>query len=143
MAELAYREVYSMNKIAARRKLIQTYKQTGSIRATARIWRTSPQVIRKWVRRYQKEGEKGLQDRSRRPHHIPRRTPPELEEKVVEARRESGYGPKRLCLWLQHRGISLSPIPSAISLIAMAWSTPPDNAAPSTPPIGPGMKSSP
>lgn len=46
MAELAYREVYSMNKIAARRRLIQTYKQTGGIRATAHIWKTSPQVDR-------------------------------------------------------------------------------------------------
>ena len=109
MGELAYREVYAMNKIEARKRLIKTYEQTGSIRATARIWNTSPQVVRKWVRRYQKEGENGLKDRSRRPHNIPRQTPPEIEEKVVEARKKTGYGPKRLSLWLQRQGVHISP----------------------------------
>jgi len=98
-----------MNKIEARRRLVKTYEQTGSIRATARIWKTSPQVVRKWVRRYQKEGEKGLQDRSRRPHNIPRQTPPEIEKEVIEARKKTGYGPQRLCLWLQRQGIQISP----------------------------------
>jgi len=97
-----------MNRIEARKKLIQTYEETGSIKATARIWRTSPQVVRKWLRRYQKEGEEGLKDRSHRPHHIPRRTPPEIEQKVIEARQKTGYGPKRLSLWLQRQGILIS-----------------------------------
>ena len=36
-----------------------------------------------WVRRYQESGEAGLMDRSRRPHHSPRRTPPAVEEQVL------------------------------------------------------------
>jgi len=108
MADLAYGEVYTMNKIEARKRLIQTCEQTQSIRATARIWKTSPQMVRKWVRRYQKEGEEGLKDRSRRPHHSPRRTPPEIEQKVIEARQKTGYGPKRLSLQLR-QGIHISP----------------------------------
>jgi len=49
MAELAYREVYAMNWIEARLRLVTTYQQTGSIRETARRWHTSQQVVRKWV----------------------------------------------------------------------------------------------
>ncbi len=36
MADLAYREVYSMNPIEARKLLIKTYQQTKSIRKTSR-----------------------------------------------------------------------------------------------------------
>ena len=67
MAELAYREVYAMNKAKARHHLIETYARTGSISQTARSWGTSRAVVRKWVRRFEQEGEEGLQDRSRCP----------------------------------------------------------------------------
>ena len=100
MADMAYRGVYAMNRFEARRLLIQTWQETGSIRATARLWHTSPQVVRKWVRRFLAEGDEGLHDRSRRPHHSPRRTPPEVEQRIVEARKKSGYGPKRLANYL-------------------------------------------
>ncbi len=73
MAELAYRQVYTMNSIEARKLLIATYQEAKSIRKTARIWKTSRQVVRKWVRRFEEEGEEGLKDRSRRPHHSPAR----------------------------------------------------------------------
>jgi transposase-like protein len=60
MAELAYRQVYTMNPFEARKRLVQTYQQTGSVRKTAGIWHTSRQVVRKWVRRFEAEGEAGL-----------------------------------------------------------------------------------
>ena len=72
MADLAYREVYRMTTPEARKKMIETYHETGSIRATALKWRTTRHTVRKWVRRYEAEGDPGLQDRSRRPHHSPR-----------------------------------------------------------------------
>jgi DNA invertase Pin-like site-specific DNA recombinase len=77
MASLAYRRLYEMNKVEARKELIKTYQETGSISATARLWNTSRQVVRKWVRRYQAQKEEGLKDKSRRPLHSPRQT---LEE---------------------------------------------------------------
>jgi transposase-like protein len=40
----------------------------------------------KWLHRYQKEGEEGLQDRSRRPHTSPNRTSPSKEEAVLAVR---------------------------------------------------------
>ena len=109
MGDLAYWEVYTMDAVEARKRLIHTYEQTGSIRATAREWQTSRQVVRKWLKRYRQEGEEGLRDRSRRPRRIPRRTPPEVEKQVVEARKQTGYGPRRLAPYLRRKGIALSP----------------------------------
>jgi DNA invertase Pin-like site-specific DNA recombinase len=51
MPELAYREVYAMNRIEARRRLIQRYEETGSYSQTARLWHTSRHVVRKWPTR--------------------------------------------------------------------------------------------
>ncbi|MCI2432275.1 helix-turn-helix domain-containing protein, partial [Candidatus Acetothermia bacterium] len=76
--ELSYQEVYAMNKAEARRQLVQTYLKTGSIARTAQLWQTSRQVVRTWVRRFEHEGEAGLHDRSRRPHHCPSKTPAAL-----------------------------------------------------------------
>jgi transposase-like protein len=51
-----------MAALAVGPKNAQTYRETGSIRKTARRWHTTRQVVRRWVRRYQAEGEAGLND---------------------------------------------------------------------------------
>ena len=85
-----------------------TYHETGSIRETARRWHTSRQVVRKWVRRYEAEGLSGLEDRSRRPHSSPRQTPPEIEDQVLEAWKNTHYGRHRLALYLCAHGLCVS-----------------------------------
>jgi len=62
--DISYHEVYAMNKEEARRLIIETYLDTGNLSLTARLWHTSRQVVRKWVRRYEKEGPPGLKDHS-------------------------------------------------------------------------------
>ncbi len=109
MAERAYWEVHAINPIEARKQIVLTYLRLGSISATARLWRTSQQVVRKGVSRYLAEGEAGLRDRSRRPQRSPRQTPAEIERIVLAARRETGLGRRRLALYLQGRGVTLSP----------------------------------
>ena len=109
MPKLAYREVYAMNRIEARRRLIATYEQTGSYSETAREWHTSRHVVRKWVRRFKEQGEAGLQDLSRRPHHSPRQTPAEIEQQVMEAWEKTRYGRHRLAVYLSWHGLHLSP----------------------------------
>jgi len=42
----------------------------------------------KWLRRYRAEGKAGLQDRSRRPHSSPAKTPEHIEEAVCALRDE-------------------------------------------------------
>jgi transposase InsO family protein len=56
----------------------------------------SRQCGHKWVARYRAEGEDGLWDRSSRPHRMPTRTPAEVEEAVLVARREHRRGPDGL-----------------------------------------------
>ena len=63
MADMAYGRLCAMNPLEARKILIETWQETGSIRGTARRWETSRQVVRKWVRRFKAEGEAGLQER--------------------------------------------------------------------------------
>lgn len=109
MADLAYREVYRMTTAKARMGLIETYKKTGSISATAREWHCSRQTVRKWLERYAAEGEAGLCDRPRRPHHSPRQTDPNLEQAVLQAWQETHYGRRRLALLLRAQGIEISP----------------------------------
>jgi putative transposase len=108
MAELAYREVYAMNRLEARHHLVRTYRETGSIRETARRWCTSRQVVRKWVRRFRQQDPSGLQDHSRRPLHCPRQTPKDTEERVMQAWQQTRYGRKRLALLLRAQGLCLS-----------------------------------
>lgn len=59
----------------------------------ARAMGISRQSAHRWVARFDSEGEAGLVDRSSRPHHMPTRTAPEVEELVIAARLEHRRGP--------------------------------------------------
>jgi transposase InsO family protein len=61
-------------------------EQLGISRATAH----------KWVRRYRVDGLPGLEDRSSRPHHSPRRSSDEAIAAIISARARRRYGPARL-----------------------------------------------
>ena len=50
----------------------------------------------KWLARYRAQGEAGLHDRSSRPCSSPRRTPAEVEARVVALRTEHELGPARI-----------------------------------------------
>lgn len=52
----------------------------------------SRKCVKTWIDRYAGEGQAGLSDRSSRPHHSPRRTPPAVEEQVLAARIEGRQG---------------------------------------------------
>ena len=54
--------------------------------AVAREYGVSRRWVHELIRRYESEGDAGLEPRSRRPHGSPRRTTPELEEEIVELR---------------------------------------------------------
>jgi transposase InsO family protein len=56
----------------------------------------------KWVRRYQREGMKGLHDLSRAPHWHPNHTAVRIEKQIVELRRKhASWGPRKLRAYLQ------------------------------------------
>jgi len=67
------------------------------ISETARQFNTSRPTVRKWKQRYEKHGTKGLHNLSKKPHHIPHKTPQYIEELVVKHRnRLPSWGPSRL-----------------------------------------------
>ncbi len=58
--EVLQQEMYKMKRVEARKRLVTTYRETKSIRKTAKPWGTSRLVVRKWVRRDIREEWKGL-----------------------------------------------------------------------------------
>jgi len=113
--DISYKEAYSMNREEARKQVINTYLSLGNISQVAYLWHTSRNVVRKWVRRFEEEGAEGLKDRSRRPYLSPNKTSQDTEQKVLEARKRTGYGRKRLSWYLAGEGMFSLLILSAIS----------------------------
>ena len=63
----------------------------------------------KWIDRFQEQGPEGLSERSRRPHHVARSTPPEIIEQIKEARgRHPNWGAKKLLAILARRHPEIS-----------------------------------
>jgi len=67
---------------AHRYQLVQ-YALKHGVKPAARLFHTSPPVVRKWLRRFKELGYDGLLDRSRRPHHSPRQTPDSVKQCIV------------------------------------------------------------
>jgi len=67
------------------------YRTLGDAGAVCRRFGISRLTLRKWLRRYEQEGEVGLRARSRRPHNGERR-----EALILALRRERRLGVKRL-----------------------------------------------
>jgi transposase InsO family protein len=61
-----------------------------------------------WWNRYKADGLDGMQERSRRPHHSPRRTSNQLERRIVELRQQRpDWGARKVRQLLQQEGIHL------------------------------------
>jgi putative transposase len=73
----------------------------------------------KWLKRREQEGANGLGDLSRRPRSSPKRTPSEIEELVVEARKgHPDWGPRKLLRVLERtRPALLLPARSTVAAI--------------------------
>jgi len=89
------RQVKPSSKYDLRLRLVQAAKQLG-VKPAARLFGTSPQTIRLWLRRFASQGRSGLGDRSHAPRRCPHKTSPAQERQVLEARQRSGFGPRRL-----------------------------------------------
>ena len=84
------------NAFDYRLRLVTHARQHG-IKATARAFSTTVPTVRKWLRRFQAQGLKGLQEHSRAPLHQPHQTPAAVEQQAVELRRHlSTFGSRRL-----------------------------------------------
>lgn len=111
MVSIEYRELAQLDAAVARKKLVEIYyhQANRNISETARVCGLSRHTVRKWLGRFFSEGEAGLKDYSRRPHHMPRKTPDEVEELVVGIRKATNYGSRRIAKTLRRKkGIILS-----------------------------------
>ena len=73
------------------------HAQEHGIRDAARTFRCERNTVREWLRRYEAEGVRGLEERSRAPHRIPHKTTAAEEAEIVAAREAARcMGPVRL-----------------------------------------------
>ena len=73
--------------------LVERVQQGQAVAHVAKAMGVSRQCAHRWVKRHAQEGDDGLHDRSSRPHHSPAQTAPDVEERVLAARREHRRGP--------------------------------------------------
>ena len=72
----------SKDKKPWRYQMAQKALEIG-VKPTAKIFHSSPSVVRKWRKRFETEGYSGLADRSHKPHHSPRQTPQHIKEHII------------------------------------------------------------
>ena len=89
MCPLSYYQIMRncKDKRAHRYQMIQ-YALKHGVKPTARIFGTSPPVVRKWLKRFKEQGYAGLLDLSRRPHYSPRATPQVVKDHIVALRKK-------------------------------------------------------
>ncbi len=84
------------NKFDYRLKMVE-HAQMHNITKAAKAFDTTRKTVRKWLRRYEQNGLKGLEDFSRAPKRIPHKMSDEDEANVVDLRENHpGWGAIRL-----------------------------------------------
>ena len=61
---------------------------------TAAAFGVSERTVRKWLRRYEREGREGLRDRSSRPRRSPRQVARSIERRITQLRAKRRSGPQ-------------------------------------------------
>ncbi|HTX19724.1 MAG TPA: leucine zipper domain-containing protein [Bacteroidota bacterium] len=88
--------------IARRMEWMRMYEESRDVPSICRRFSISRKTFYKWLKRYRKSSQdlSSLGDRSRRPHHSPRATSPAIVQRLRELREKTGFGQKRLKLYL-------------------------------------------
>ena len=86
--------------LAGRYALVVAVESGMTLRAAAIAFRVSPATVHRWWHRWLEAGEDArrtlscLFDRSSRPQRSPSRLAPELEKRICDCRRQTGWGPR-------------------------------------------------
>ena len=96
-----YQEVINKMTIEGKmnyRYLLVKFAYKNGIKPAANEFNTTPNVVRKWVKRYQEERLKGLMDKTKKPHYSPNKCSAKFEQKVIDLRLQTRhkFGAKRL-----------------------------------------------
>jgi transposase len=82
--------------LAGRLSLVRAIEEGMTLKAAAVAFSVSPATAHRWWHRWV-DGERrpeALRDRSSRPHHSPRLLARELQERICDCRRKTGWGPR-------------------------------------------------
>ena len=101
MISMSFKELWKINPYKARQELIKMYQKLGGIKTTAKVLGCSRNTVKKWVRRYAVNQK--LEELSRRPQRVPRKTSPSLEQSVLDIRNKTNLGRKRIATELSFR----------------------------------------
>ena len=101
----------------SRKLLVDRIESGDSVRAAAEAVGVSRSTAYKWLRRWQEEGQAGLEDRSSAPHRIPHKTPRRLLRRIEALRRKRwtgraiaarlGLARSTVSAWLRRLGLGL------------------------------------
>jgi transposase InsO family protein len=125
--------------LAGRLALVGAIEQGLSLRAAAAALSVSPATAHRWWHRWLDGGREAsaLLDRSSRPRHSPRLLAAELQERICDCRRQTGWGPRLVAgatgfchstVWkvLHRHGISRRPRPVREPANSYEWPCPGD-----------------
>lgn len=98
---------------AARQRLtmLRWYEDHGrNARRTCRHFGVSPDTFYRWLRRYRRQGPRGLEDRSHRPHRVRQPTwSQELEDAILQLREQHvRWGKDKLVVLARRAGLQVS-----------------------------------
>ena len=125
--------------LAGRLALVAAIESGLSLKAAAAAFSVSPATAHRWWHRWLESGRQAssLLDRSSRPHHSPRLLAGELQERICDCRRKTGWGPRLVAgatgfahstVWkvLKRAGISRPPRPAREPAKRYEWPCPGD-----------------
>jgi transposase len=82
--------------LAGRLALVRAVEEGWSLKAAAAAFSVSPATAHRWWHRWLDGGRQAsaLLDRSSRPHRSPRLLEAELQQRICDCRRKTGWGPR-------------------------------------------------
>lgn len=94
------------------------HQQSMPFRALCKRYGISTKTGYKWLARFELEGDAGLADRSRRPHHSPATTSAVIESAILEVRAQHpAWGARKILPILYEAGWEILPSPSTVTAI--------------------------
>lgn len=108
-----------VNTVTLRKEFVFLATKTDTNkRELCRRFGISPKTGYKWLHRYHKDGLSSLSDQSRRPHHSPKQTVPDIEHEILKIRdQHPAWGGRKINTRLSVLGCQEVPAPSTITNI--------------------------